>query len=294
MFPMAEGTSQNPHELRIVANGLEHRVLRWGDRGPTVFLLHGFADAAATWDEVAPALARNARVLAPDLRGFGHGARAPRGSYYHFADYIADLADLVAALSPDEPISLVGHSMGGVVATLFAGTFPERVVRLANLEGLGPPDHDSDAGPVRMRTWIDGVRALANRDESARGPMSLADARRRLGTSHPRIAADVLDRKLPYLVTDVVGGVRWLFDPLHRTTAPVPFFTSSFVAFARRITCPVLFVSGGEEGWHPADEEARLAGFSSLSRVTLEGAGHMVHWTRPAELTRLLEDHLTV
>ena len=289
---MAEGTSQNPHSLRIAANGLEHRVLRWGDHGPTVFLLHGFADAAATWDEVAPALANNARVLAPDLRGFGHGARAPRGSYYHFSDYVADLAGLVAALAPDETISLVGHSMGGVVATLFAGAFPDRVVRLANLEGLGPPDHAPDAGPVRMRTWIEGVHALTNRDESARGPMSLADARRRLGMSHPHIAADVLDRKLPYLVAEVEGGVRWLFDPLHRTTAPVPFFTSSFVAFARRITCPVLFVSGGADGFHPADEEARLAGFATLSRVTLDGAGHMLHWTRPTELTQVLASFL--
>lgn len=290
---MTEGTSPNPHELRLVANGIEHRVLRWGERGRTVFLVHGFADAAATWDEVAPVLARNARVIAPDLRGFGHGARAPRGSYYHFPDYVADLAGLVDALAPDEPIAIVGHSMGGVVATLFAGAFPDRVVRLANLEGLGPPDHAADAGPERMRTWIDGVRALSNRDERARGPMSPADARRRLGMSHPRIAADVLDRKLPYLVGEIEGGVRWLFDPLHRTTAPVPFFTSSFVAFARRITCPVLFVSGGADGFHPADEEARLAGFTSLSRVTLDGAGHMLHWTRPAELTRVLEDYLT-
>lgn len=285
---MAEGTSPVPQELWIEANGLEHRVLRWGTSGPAVFLVHGFADAAATWDAVAPVLANHARVFAPDLRGFGRGARAPRGSYYHFPDYVADLAGLVDALAPDAPIILVGHSMGGVVATLYAAAFPERVVRFANLEGLGPPDQGVTAGATRMRTWIDGVRAL-KKDATARGPMSLVDARRRLGMSHPRIAPDVLDRKLPYLLESVEGGVRWLFDPLHRTTAPVPFFTELFAAYASRVTCPVLFVSGGMDGFHPTDEEARLAGFPSLTRVVIEDAGHMLHWTKPVELTRALE-----
>lgn len=246
-------------------------------------LLHGFADAAGTWDDVAPLLATGARVLAPDLRGFGRGARAPEGSYYHFPDYVADVAGLVDELVPDGPFRLVGHSMGGVVATLYTGAFPERVASLANLEGLGPPDHGFDAGPGRMRRWIDGVRALADR-----GPMTRADARRRLGVAHPLVPADVLDRKLPHLVDDEGDGVRWLTDPRHRTTAPVPFFTELFCAYARRITCPVLFVSGGPTGFHPEDEEKRLAAFPSLRRVTLEGAGHMLHWTRPAELVASL------
>lgn len=282
---MTEGSSPAPHVLRVASNGLEHRVLCWGERGATtVVLLHGFADAAGTWDDVAPLLAPGARVLAPDLRGFGRGARAPAGSYYHFPDYVADVAGLVDELVPDEPFRLVGHSMGGVVATLYTGAFPERVASLANLEGLGPPDNGFDAGPDRMRRWIDGVRALEDR-----GRMTRADARRRLGMAHPLVPADVLDRKLPHLVDEDGDGLRWLTDPRHRTTAPVPFFTELFCAYARRITCPVLFVSGGTTGFHPADEETRLAAFPLLRRVTLEGAGHMLHWTRPAELVASLE-----
>ena len=282
---MTEGSSPAPHVLRVVSNGLEHRVLCWGEHhASTVVLLHGFADAAGTWDDVAPLLATGARVLAPDLRGFGRGARAPAGSYYHFPDYIADVAGLVDELVPDEPFRLIGHSMGGVVATLYTGAFPERVASLANLEGLGPPDSGFDAGPDRMRRWIDGVRALDDR-----GPMTRADARRRLGMAHPLVPADVLDRKLPHLVDAVDDGVRWLTDPRHRTTAPVPFFTELFCAYARRITCPTLFVSGGPTGFHPADEETRLAAFASLRRVTLDGAGHMLHWTRPAELVASIQ-----
>jgi pimeloyl-ACP methyl ester carboxylesterase len=291
----------SPATLRVEANGLEHRVLEWAPAGTpkassatgTVLLIHGFMDAAGTWDRVAPALAlQGFRVLAPDMRGFGGGPRAPRGSYYHFADYIADVAELIAVVSPDEPVGLVGHSMGGTIATLYAGAFPENVVRLANLEGLGPPNHPFEAGPTRMRTWIKDLRATRSRPESP--PLRREDARRRLATNHPTVPRDVLDHRLPHLVqevTDADGSARvvWRYDPLHRTTSPVPFFAKLFAAFASAVTCPVLFVSGGPTGFHPADEEERLAAFAQLERATLDGAGHMMHWTRPAELGALLD-----
>jgi pimeloyl-ACP methyl ester carboxylesterase len=60
------------------------------------------------------------------------------------------------------------------------------------------------------------------------------------------------------------------------------------MAFAQRVTCPVLFVSGGPDGWHPPDEEARIACFAALERTEIVEAGHMMHWTRPAELGRKL------
>src|SRR4051794_19378031 len=103
----------SPWELRVPANGLEHRLLEWrrdpstGDASNTVFLVHGLRDAAGTWDGVAPRIASAGfRVLAPDMRGFGDGPRAPQGSYYHFADYIADLAGLIEHVSPKEPVAL--------------------------------------------------------------------------------------------------------------------------------------------------------------------------------------------
>ncbi len=271
-------------------------MLEWGSSASepksTVVLVHGYMDAAGTWDRVAPVLsAHGHRVLAPDMRGFGDGDRAPRGSYYHFSDYIADLADLVDALSPNEPVALVGHSMGGTITTLYAGTFPEKVVRLANLEGLGPPDNTWEIGPIRMRRWIEEVRGVRQRGEPA--PLRREDARRRLVTNHPRVPREVLDHRLPHLVREVedtegTPRVAWRCDPLHRTTSPVPFFAKLFVEFAKLVTCPVLFVSGGATGFHVPDEEERLAAFAHVERATLEDAGHMMHWTRPEELASLL------
>jgi pimeloyl-ACP methyl ester carboxylesterase len=286
-----------PRSLRVPANELTHHVLEWSaadGAGPsaatrTVVLVHGYMDAAGTWDRVAPHLAGlGLRVLAPDMRGYGEGARVPRGGYYHFSDYVFDLADLVDALSPGAPVALVGHSMGGTITTLYSGAYPERVARLANLEGLGPPDHPFEIGPVRMRRWIDDVRGLR-----ARGGRVVSftreEARSRLAANHPNVPAEVLEHRLPHLVKEESDGrLTWRFDPLHRTTSPVPFFTKLYVEFAKKVTCPVLFVSGGPTGFHPPDEDERLSAFAALTRETIADAGHMMHWTKPDEVARAI------
>lgn len=279
--------------MKVSANGLEHHAILFSsanDAGPTVVLVHGFMDAAGTWDRVAPALAAaGLRVVALDMRGFGEGPRVPRGGYYHFADYVFDLADVVDAISPDAPVMLVGHSMGGTITTLFSGTYPERVTKLVTMEGLGPPDMPFEMGPHRMRAWIDGVRKMRAREP---GTLTLDEARRRLAANHPNVPPDVLEHRLPHLVRDAGDGrVAWRFDPLHRTTSPVPFFTALFTEFAKKVTCPVLFVSGGPTGFHPPDEEARLAAYPNLTRAVIDDAGHMMHWTRPDDVARVLLDH---
>ena len=254
----------------------------------TVVLVHGFMDAAGTWDRVAPTLVEAGfRVLAPDMRGFGKGPRVPPGAYYHFVDYVADLA----GLTPEEPFSLVGHSMGGTIVTYFAGAFPERLKSLVVLEGLGPPDNGVEAGPVRMRRWIDDLAAMTTRREKM---FTVNEALDRLAGNHPNVPRAVLADRIPHLVEylDEVR-VRWRFDPLHRTHAPMPFLASLHREFLKRITCPVLYVSGGPTGFHPPDEEERLAAIPNLQRITLEDAGHMMHWTAPAPLSSALISFLS-
>jgi pimeloyl-ACP methyl ester carboxylesterase len=281
-----------PLSHRVFANGLSHHVLEWPSPAQlsTALLLHGFMDAAATWDLVAPALsAAGLRVLAPDLRGFGEGPRAPAGAHYHFPEYVFDVAELVEALVPAGlPLIVVGHSMGGTVATLYAGAFPERVTRLVVAEGAGPPGSEHAHAPERMRLWIEESRSVQVRTEH---PLSPEEALRRLVVHHPDVAVDVLRTRLAALARELPGGgLAWRADPLHRTRSPLPFFAASFKEFARRVTRPVLFVSGGPLGWHPADEEDRIASFPALERVELPEAGHMMHWTRPVELARVIVD----
>ncbi len=275
--PGARGLTLRVH--RFVANGAPAT-------GSTVLLLHGFLDAGKSWDLVAGPLARAGHeVLAPDLRGFGECDRVGVGGYYHFPDYVADVDALVRSLAPSRLI-LAGHSMGGTIACLYAGSRPERVARLALLEGLGPPSMPTEMSLFRMRTWLDDLAA-----ERAPKPLaSVDDALRRLQQNHPHVALDVLCSRVPHLtVRRADGTLAWAFDPLHRTTSPTPFQLPHFACFLREIRCPVLVFGGGENGYQPMDLEERLAALPSpASRVELPNAGHMMHWTEPEAVAAAL------
>src|ERR1700679_1993453 len=117
-------------------NGPHPQVLEWAPSADgaaaVAVLVHGFQSSAATWERVATLLARKGfRVLAPDMRGFGDGPRAPQGSYYYFPDYVADLAAILRSDASATPVFLVGHSMGATIVSYYAGAFPERVAKLA-------------------------------------------------------------------------------------------------------------------------------------------------------------------
>jgi pimeloyl-ACP methyl ester carboxylesterase len=282
-------TQLTVRSLDFVANGVNQHVLEWpstqGGTPVTALLLHGFMDAAATWDLVAPALVdAGMRVLAPDFRGFGDGPRAAPGGYYYFPDYVLDLAEIVEELVPSgAPLVVVGHSMGGTVGTLYTATLAQRVARLVLVEGVGPVDSDHALVPDRMRRWIDGVRSARTRP--VRTMASRDEALERLAGNHPRVDRAILRTRLPALVRELPDGrLSWKADPLHATRSPIAFFAETFRAFARRIECKTLFVSGGPLGWHPPDEAERIASFRDLSRLDLPDAGHMMHWTHAEAL----------
>lgn len=281
-------TTPVSHEVR--SNGLRHHVLEWaadGGAGEPLVLLHGFMDAAGSFDLLAPRLAAAGyRVLAPDLRGFGKTEWIGAGGYYHFWDYIADLEGLRAALGLDRML-LVGHSMGGSVTTLYASAMPERVRAAVIVEGCGPPDTPASVQPDRLRRWLRDLEKIKRQD--ARSLDSMEEALYRLKANHTTVPDELLASRVAHLVVAGEDGtLSWAFDPLHRTTSPAGFQALLYKAYAARIECPVLFVGGGPQGFHTEDEAERLAAFGDLEHVELDGAGHMVHWTRPAELADLV------
>src|SRR5689334_14139214 len=131
-------------ERFVRANGLAHHVVEWGQPSThtPLVLLHGFLDLAWSFDALARLLAPSRRVIALDFRGHGETEHVGAGGYYHFPDYVLDLDELVRAVGLDaSPFHLLGHSMGGTVATLFAATRTTLVRSLVLVEGLGPPSH---------------------------------------------------------------------------------------------------------------------------------------------------------
>jgi pimeloyl-ACP methyl ester carboxylesterase len=254
--------------------------------GLTVLLLHGFLDSGATWDLVAEPLARAGHeVLAPDLRGFGKSDHVGAGGYYHFPDYVGDVAALVDQLNRQR-LALVGHSMGGNIACLYAGTMPDRIERLALLEGLGTVHSGPAASLTRMRAWLEDMRKLETRQ---RPLASFEEATERLARMHPSVPRTMIESRARLLTRmDESGQLRWAHDPLHRTTSPTPFSVEAFKAFLQNIKVPTLYVSGGSIGWRVPDESERLACIPNVTHVDLADAGHMMHWKDPDAVAECL------
>jgi pimeloyl-ACP methyl ester carboxylesterase len=272
-----------------LATGLTYNLLEWDSPSDhTVVLLHGFLDNACTWEGTVQAgLGGRAHLVAPDWRGHGDSDWIGAGGYYHFLDYVADLASLIERVGRRR-ISLVGHSMGGMVTAYFSGTYPQRVDRLVMIEGLGPPEGVLD--PARVGRWVKEWQGA--RDRGSRSYGSLDEAAARLRQTDPELGA-ALARRLAETGTRAApdGRLRFKHDPLHVTHGPYPFTVEAAEHFWRAIAAPALLIDGGLSPQLP-DAAARRAAFRDARHVVVEGTGHSVHRHRPAEVAKLVADHL--
>jgi len=267
------------------ANGLRLHIAEWGAAGPQVLLLHGFLEHARAWDLVAGRLAAAGfRVAALDWRGHGDSEWVGRGGYYHFADYVADLAAVVRRL-PDRP-AIVGHSMGASAALLYAGTEPDRLAALVCVDALGPPDMAPETAPARFAQWIADLERTRDR---ARGRTLLGDATRKLRERFPRFSEEAA-RHLALHGTVPDGAQRaWKFDPRHQTTSPQPYSARQAAAFWQAIRCPSLLVEGALSPLRlPPDEVDRRCRAIGAERVVLADCGHHPHLERPEALAGVL------
>ncbi|MFW6087666.1 MAG: alpha/beta fold hydrolase [Myxococcota bacterium] len=277
-----------PRERWARANGLHHHVIEWGQPdAPTVVLCHGFLDVGFSFDRVGRRLAEGGyRAVAFDFRGHGETDWVATGGYYHFPDYTLDLHELLPQVA-DGPVHLLGHSMGGTVACMYAGTVPERVRTLTLVEGLGPPAFPTDQTPDKFRTWFDTVKRARTREPRTMPDLDAAVARMRM--QNPDLSAE-LGRFLASKATRPAedgSGRLWRFDPLHRSTSPLPFRLDMFRTFLSRIEAPVLVLAGAN-GFRLEDEGQRLAWIGDARFVELPDVGHMIHWFAPDTLS----DHL--
>ena len=274
--------------------GLRHHVRIWGrDGAPRLFLLHGWMDVSASFQFLVDCFSREWQCIAPDWRGFGLSEWTREG--YWFPDYYADLEAILDIYEPQAPARLVGHSMGGVIGSMYSGIRPARVSRLASLEGLGLARHGADFAPVRYGHWLDQVK-----DRPGFKPYrSFDEVAVRLRKGNPRLTearAAFLARHWGKQLES--GEVVLASDPLHKTVNPYLFRIEEAIACWRRITAPVLLVSGkqsdipGRMKDTPKQLAERKGAFRDRREIELDDCGHMMHHDQPERLAAILEDFL--
>jgi pimeloyl-ACP methyl ester carboxylesterase len=282
--------------------GLRHHLLVWGDASfvtpqrPPLLMMHGWMDVGASFQFTMDALARERLVIAADWRGFGR-TDSNAGDCYWFADYLGDLDALIDHLSPEHPLDLVGHSMGGNIVMTYAGVRPARIRRLVNLEGFGMPQTKPEHAPKRLQQWLDELK----QPQLLRSYASLDEVAARLMKTNPLLAADKAAWLAPHWSQQREDG-RWhiLGDPAHKRVNPVLTRAEDTIATWKLITAPLLWVEGAGtefgkwwgERYTRAQFEQRLSVVPTLQRLKLETAGHMLHHDQPEALARALEAFL--
>jgi len=275
--------------------GLRYHVRRWPAAGaPKLVLLHGWMDGSASFQFLVDAFAENWDVYAPDWRGYGLTDWGKSDGYW-FPDYIADLDFLQRALAPGETVHLVGHSLGGNVACMYAGIRPERVAKLVNLEGFGLPATKPEDAPRRYARWL----AELHDRPGFRPYASYAELAKRLRDGNPRLTA----ARAEFLARhwgreEANGSVVLRGDPAHKIVNPVLYRYEEVRACWQRVRAPVLWLDGAESaalqrlGLDAAQYAERRGQFGNLRYATIAQSGHMLHHDQPEAVARLIEEFL--
>ncbi|WP_026432006.1 alpha/beta fold hydrolase [Paracidovorax oryzae] len=256
--------------------GLRFHLTEWGSPAARpVVMLHGIRGYAETFAGLAAALQPDFRVIAFDQRGRGQTDWDPAGDYYTDT-YVADLEGIVDALGLDA-FDLLGHSMGGMNAIVYAGRHPGRVRRLV-IEDAGPGAFDASEGATRIR------RELAMTPASFPDWEAAADFMRAL---RPTVTEEARLQRLQSMLSPLPqGGFTWRYDHAGITATrlhPDPTRAVDLEASLRAIACPTLVVRGGRSDYlQPAMAERMRALNPRIEAIEIPDAGHYIHDDQPA------------
>ena len=272
-----------PTSRSFISQRLRLHYADWGnDEKPPLILVHGGRDHCRAWDWVAERLSADWHVIAPDLRGHGDSAWADAGGYVMLG-FIYDLAQLIHQQAT-APVTLIGHSLGGNIATRFTGLYPELVRRLVCIEGLGPsPKMEAEMAAksvdARLRGWVDEQRQLAARQP--RRYATLADALARMRAENAHLSENQAEHLTRYGVRQNEDGTyTWKFDPYIRSFPPLDSTREEIRTLWGRITCPTLLFYGTQSWASNPATDGRAAHFGNATVHMIEGAGHWVHHDR--------------
>jgi pimeloyl-ACP methyl ester carboxylesterase len=273
-------------DASVRVRGLDTHLTWWGEPSDDpLVLLHGFMDAGRSWQFLVDCLPESWTCVAFDWRGFGESARSEGG--YWFADYFGDLEAMLDVLVPHGAARVVAHSMGGNVASMYAGIRPQRLKWLANLEGIGLPRIDGELAFQRYGRWLDqvretrSVRCYTSVEQLAQ---LLAGRNARLGLERARFIARAWTRRS-------ARGFELASDPLHGLVNPTLYRREEAESCWREVSIPVLLLFG-----ELSDYRKRLgvdgsdASLNSLFRdlriATVAGTGHMLQHEDPEAVAR--------
>ena len=266
-----------PTRAREIELRLPHLTLAaraWGEPHlPNVLALHGWLDNAATFDRVAPLLCGHFHIVAIDFPGHGRSGWRPAGTWYHYVDYLNDVPAAADALQWRR-FTLLGHSLGGAVASALAAACPERIELLLLIEALGPLATDSSRTLELLQKALHERAGVADKTLRVFSDESIAVAARRQANGLSEDAAAALVSRG---IKSVPGGFSWSSDPRLTLTSPQRYMEDQIEVVLRGIRAPTLLLLAQPEQPYlqRAMIERRIAQVADIAVQRLHGTHHL-------------------
>ena len=262
-------------ELILDLPGVRLAAKRWGDASlPPLLALHGWLDNAGSFDALAPLLADRWQVVALDLRGHGRSAHIGPGAWYHYVDYFDEIRAVLDHFGWARA-DLLGHSLGGTLASLFAAACPTRVGTLLLIEALGPLTTTFDQALPQLRRALDQHAAFATRRPLRvfAGLDHAIKARMDANELSETAARAIVERG----VVRVEGGWVWSSDPRLTLASPQRYTEPQVLAMLDGIRASTLLIlAEPATSYLPRSMmDARAAAVADIRVVRMPGHHHL-------------------
>ena len=231
--------SRPVEEVRLTLPHIELAAHLYGpEDGQPVIALHGWLDNANSFARLAPRL-EGMRIVALDLAGHGHSAHRPAGAGYSLPDYVFDVVQAAEQLGWQR-LSLLGHSLGAIIAVFLAAALPERIERLALIDGLTPPTGEADLAPQQLGKSLQAHLRLQGKPKPVYQDQQQAVRARMSGAI--AVTEDAAQLLAQRGLMPVPGGYTWRSD--NRLTLPsaLRITEQQALAFVEAIRCPTHLV----------------------------------------------------
>jgi len=266
MTAVRELSLELPH-LRLAAQA-------WGDpQLPPLLALHGWLDNAASFDRLAPLLCGHFHIVAIDLPGHGRSGHRPPGTWYYYVDYLGDALAAADALGWSQ-FGLLGHSLGGAVASMLAAACPQRIERLFLIEALGPLTAEVEQTLTLLQRAISqrhGLQAKALRVFATEA--EAAQTRAKAGDLSLEAAQIMVARG----IKPASGGFVWSSDPRLTLTSPQRYIEAQVLSVLDELRVPAqLILAQPAPSFLPeALINARIARVPDIDVVRIAGHHHL-------------------
>jgi pimeloyl-ACP methyl ester carboxylesterase len=271
--------SMQPEQRCFTINGLQVAAQVWGNPEHfPILALHGWLDNSASFFALAP-LMNNAYIVAIDMAGHGQTSHRLGAFSYNIWEDVAEIFAVADQLGWQQ-FALLGHSRGAIIATLAAGTFPERITRLGLIEGFQPEPARGEDTPAQLALSIDALKAQSTKNMSIFSDLATAIKARERGMFPLGYeAAKALTERG---VKKVIGGYHWSTDQRLLAPSAIKLLPEQIAAFAGRITCPITLIlaENGLPKRYP-NFESTLKKYPKIKTHMLSG-GHHLHMEQEA------------